>query len=176
MSVLVVGSLNVDIVTVTVKGLPKPGETLLGKSKGVFFGGKGANQAVACARLGGDVTMVGAVGLDEDGKLILNALNHEGVNNVHIAQRGNQTGFAAVTVSGSEGENTVSQDRFTSSSWCRLLTAYPLFLRSLLFRGQTHCWSPLTSKEIWFEMPASLCAKMKSPRLLQKKHFQQHGN
>ena len=105
--VLVVGSLNVDLVTITVKGLPKPGETLLGKSKGVYFGGKGANQAVACARLGGNVQMVGAVGNDDDGRLILNALKKEGVNQTQVMTRGDQSGFASVTVSGSEGENTV---------------------------------------------------------------------
>ena len=104
---IVVGSLNVDLVTVTVKGLPKPGETIVGASKGVYFGGKGANQAVACARLGGKVSMIGAVGDDEDGLKITKALDNEGINRTGVRIKGKQSGFASVTVSGSEGENTV---------------------------------------------------------------------
>jgi len=111
MSLLVVGSLNIDLVTVTVKGLPRPGETLAGKSKGIYFGGKGANQAVAAARLGGAVRMVGAVGGDEDGQRIRAALQKEGVDFSEIVTRGDQSGFASVTVCGAEGENTVSNRR-----------------------------------------------------------------
>ena len=106
--ILVIGSLNVDLVTVTVKGLPKPGETLLGKSKGTYFGGKGANQAVACARLRGEkVAMVGALGDDDDGKRYLQALQREDVICTGIVTRGDTSGFASVTVAGDEGENTV---------------------------------------------------------------------
>ena len=63
MHVLVVGSLNMDLV-VRMPQIPRPGETLLGGVFKTFPGGKGANQAVAAARLGARVTMVGCVGND----------------------------------------------------------------------------------------------------------------
>ena len=61
--ITVVGSINLDLV-VRVPALPRPGETVGGATFARIPGGKGANQAVACARLGADVTMVGAVGRD----------------------------------------------------------------------------------------------------------------
>jgi ribokinase len=64
----VVGSLNMDMVT-RVERFPAPGETLRGESFNVFPGGKGANQAVALAKLGAHVEMVGAVGDDMHGRL-----------------------------------------------------------------------------------------------------------
>ena len=59
----VLGSLNMDMVT-RVERFPKPGETISGVSFRIFPGGKGANQAVALARLGADVEMIGAIGDD----------------------------------------------------------------------------------------------------------------
>jgi ribokinase len=106
--VLVVGSLNIDQVVVTIKGLPKPGETLFGKEKLLFFGGKGANQAVSIARLQGRVEMIGAVGnKDDDGTKIKRNLTKESVQNDFVIEKDSITGFASVTVSGTEGENTV---------------------------------------------------------------------
>ena len=67
MEIVVVGSLNMDLV-VKLPQIPKPGETLLGGVFNTFPGGKGANQAVASARLGASVTMVGCVGKDAFGK------------------------------------------------------------------------------------------------------------
>jgi ribokinase len=105
---VVVGSMNVDLVVITESSLPKPGETVFGSSKATYFGGKGANQAVSCARLGGKVRMIGAVGSDDDGKRILRALEAEAIDTRTVLQRGDQSGFASVTVSGTGGENTVS--------------------------------------------------------------------
>lgn len=62
-SVLVVGSANMDMV-VSTERFPRPGETVLAREFGMYPGGKGANQAVACARLGGDVTFLGKMGRD----------------------------------------------------------------------------------------------------------------
>ena len=62
-SILVVGSANVDFVT-RLPHLPAPGETVLGESYTTAPGGKGANQAVACARAGGEVAFCGALGHD----------------------------------------------------------------------------------------------------------------
>ena len=77
--VTVLGSLNMDI-SVTVPLLPTPGATVLGSAAQFTPGGKGANQAVAAARLGADVWMVGCVGGDEFGRQLLAALRAEGIN------------------------------------------------------------------------------------------------
>ena len=72
------GSLNMDI-SVTVPRLPGPGATVVGSAARFSPGGKGANQAVAAARLGADVRMVGCVGDDDFGRQLLAALSAEGV-------------------------------------------------------------------------------------------------
>jgi len=74
----VVGSINLDLVT-RVKGLPRPGETLSGATLERVPGGKGANQAVAAARLGADVRMVGCVGADPFAQEALAGLRDAGV-------------------------------------------------------------------------------------------------
>ena len=73
------GSLNLDLV-VTVPRLPQPGETVLGDRLGSYPGGKGANQAVAAARLGGQVAMVGRVGNDSFGAELIENLDRNGVD------------------------------------------------------------------------------------------------
>ena len=77
-SVVVVGSCNMDIYSWTAR-LPQPGETVLGDRYWMGMGGKGANQAVAASRLGADVTLVGRVGNDLFGKLMLETLAAYGV-------------------------------------------------------------------------------------------------
>lgn len=77
--VVVVGSLNMDLVARTQR-LPRPGETLAGDSFFTVPGGKGANQAVAVARLGASVAMVGNVGDDAYGQELRKALEHEGID------------------------------------------------------------------------------------------------
>ena len=74
--VTVLGSLNMDI-SVTVPRLPEPGATVLGSAARFTPGGKGANQAVAAARLGAAVRMVGCVGDDDFGRQLLAALREE---------------------------------------------------------------------------------------------------
>lgn len=78
-SIVVLGSLNLDLV-VTVPRLPQPGETVLGARLGSYPGGKGANQAVAAARLGGRVAMVGRVGNDSFGASLIENLDGNGVD------------------------------------------------------------------------------------------------
>jgi ribokinase len=104
-AVVVVGSVNADLV-VTLERHPVPGETVLGRSMTVLPGGKGANQAVAAALLGADVTMVGAVGSDAYADTALSALTAAGVDlgAVHRVDAG--TGVAVVTVS-DDGENAI---------------------------------------------------------------------
>lgn len=78
-NILVVGSLNTDYV-IDVEKIVQPGETVLGHSSEKHFGGKGANQAVALARLGVFVTMVGAVGDDAEGRALKTALDKEEID------------------------------------------------------------------------------------------------
>ncbi len=99
--VLVVGSINVDVV-VSVARLPSPGETLHGRSVAHLPGGKGANQAVALARLGLDVALVGAVGPQTS----LADLTAEGVDVSAVARVDAPTGLALITVEDA-GENTI---------------------------------------------------------------------
>jgi ribokinase len=103
----VLGSLNMDI-SVSVRRLPGPGETILGAGAVIAPGGKGANQAVAAARLGGAVRMVGCVGADEFAGGITAALATEAVD--HAAVRvvpGCATGLALITVDAA-GENMIT--------------------------------------------------------------------
>lgn len=104
--VCVVGSVNMDIV-VRCPRLPKPGETLLGSSYKAFPGGKGANQAVAAARLGAQVRFVGAVGDDAHGRELLKTLEGEAIDLSHLFVRtGRASGLAMITVA-EGGENTI---------------------------------------------------------------------
>ena len=98
MSVLVFGSLNMDLVT-QVSRLPEPGETLLGDRFLTAPGGKGANQAVAAARLGVPTTMVGRVGSDSFGEELLQSLQTAGVNTAGVfVDTTTRSGIAAIAV------------------------------------------------------------------------------
>jgi ribokinase len=102
----VLGSVNMDMVT-RVAAFPKPGETVEGKSFATFTGGKGANQAVALARLGARVRMAGRVGDDLFGARYLRVFEAEGVDSSSIETvRGASTGTASIDVSDS-GENRI---------------------------------------------------------------------
>lgn len=106
MDVLVVGSVNEDIV-VSVERLPGPGETLLASEFALSCGGKGANQAVAAARDGVRVAMVGAVGDDDAGERQAAALDGAGVDTRWVRRlTGVSTGTAFIQVD-SRGENTI---------------------------------------------------------------------
>jgi ribokinase len=103
--VVVVGSINVDLV-VAAGHLPHPGETVLGGRFARHFGGKGANQAVAAARAGASVIMVGAVGRDPDGDGSLAALTVEGIDVSRVRRVDAPTGVAIIAVDAS-GENQI---------------------------------------------------------------------
>jgi ribokinase len=104
--VTVLGSLNMDI-SVTVPRLPAPGATVLGDTAQFTPGGKGANQAVAAARLGADVRMVGCVGDDDFGRQLLAALRAEGIDAdaVRVVPKV-PTGLAMIAVD-QAGENLI---------------------------------------------------------------------
>ncbi len=104
--VLVIGSINVDL-AVAVPRLPRPGETVLGGRFERHFGGKGANQAVAAARAGAQVTMLGAVGRDAYGDASLAALAAEGIDVTRVRRVDEPTGVALITVA-SDGENQIA--------------------------------------------------------------------
>lgn len=100
--VVVVGSFMMDLVARTSK-LPKPGETVIGESFSQFLGGKGFNQAVAAARSGGTVSMVGCVGDDAFGREFLDALDREGIERSGVsidAEEGTGVGLPVVESSG----------------------------------------------------------------------------
>jgi ribokinase len=107
MRIIVVGSANQDYL-VRVPRAPRAGETVMASGLTKQPGGKGANQAVAAARLGGDVSFVGAVGRDDDGASILRALGQEGVSidDVRIVDS-QPTGLALVSVD-EAGENSIT--------------------------------------------------------------------
>jgi ribokinase len=104
-SILVVGSLNMDLVVNSIK-LPQYGETIFGESFATFPGGKGANQAVAAAKLGARVTMVGCVGQDAFASELLNGLRRLDIDTSHIRKVENSTGVALITVA-QGGANTI---------------------------------------------------------------------
>lgn len=111
--IVVIGSLNRDT-TVTVDALPRAGETRLANTLAQSCGGKGANQACAIAKLGGDVTMLGAVGDDSAGRALLDSLRCAGVDVSHILKaKEYPTGQAFITVAGAGR---------TLFVWCRAPT------------------------------------------------------
>lgn len=104
--IIVVGSLNMDLVVRSPRH-PLPGETLLGGDFRTFPGGKGANQAVAAARVGGIVAMVGRVGSDDFGAALLQNLAANGVNARYVRRDAETaTGVALITVA-ADGQNTI---------------------------------------------------------------------
>ncbi|WP_419534517.1 ribokinase [Endozoicomonas sp.] len=104
--ILVLGSINVDHV-LRVDCFPKPGQTITGSSYTVMAGGKGANQAVACARLGGNTHMMAAIGQDDLGREIVQQLSDEGVDTTAITEVVDMdTGVALIFVN-TKGENII---------------------------------------------------------------------
>ena len=105
MMITVIGSMNMDLVVESEK-LPKKGETIFGKEFNTFPGGKGANQAVAAARLGGTVQMIATVGKDAFGVELRERLNKENVDTTHISvSEDSSTGIANIILS--ENDNRI---------------------------------------------------------------------
>jgi len=97
MGVLIVGSLNIDLVTY-LERMPEPGETVVGDRFESFPGGKGLNQAVAAARAGGEVTMVGVLGNDSNSNLLKQVMLKEKINSEHVRQVTGVCGTAIIEV------------------------------------------------------------------------------
>jgi ribokinase len=103
--VVVAGSVNVDLV-VGVERRPGAGETVLGSDLATHPGGKGANQAVAAARLGGRVAFLGRAGTDGNGDLVRETLRRDGVDTAHLTTTPGPNGVALITVDPS-GDNSI---------------------------------------------------------------------
>ncbi|MBW8892737.1 MAG: ribokinase, partial [Burkholderiales bacterium] len=105
--ILVLGSVNRDLI-VHAPRLPLPGETLRGQRFGSCLGGKGANQAVAAARLGGRVALAARVGLLENGAAMVAQLSGEGVDTRAIVQPADEVpGVALIVVGAEDAENQI---------------------------------------------------------------------
>ena len=108
-NIYVVGSINTDLV-INTPYMPKAGETLTGSGFFTAHGGKGANQAVAAARLGGKVKMCGCVGGDDFGLSAINALKVEGIDVENVRKiDGVPTGTAVIIVE--NGDNRIILDK-----------------------------------------------------------------
>jgi ribokinase len=104
--VIVVGSLNIDLV-VRAASLPAPGQTVTGEDLVRHQGGKGGNQAVAAARMGAQVSFIGAVGRDDFGSSALAALAAEGIATDHVTRLDRPTGVALIVVD-QAGQNQIA--------------------------------------------------------------------
>jgi ribokinase len=118
--ILVVGSINMDLVMRTSR-VPHPGETMFGEDLRAIPGGKGANQAVAVARLGMPVLLAGRVGLDHFGQILLSGLADNGVDTSHVERDDTASSGTAFIFVEPGGENTIvvatgANGRFSSRS------------------------------------------------------------
>ena len=107
MKIVVVGSINTDMI-VKVPRIPKPGETILGGKFSTAAGGKGANQAVAAARAGGDVTFIARVGNDMFGKQALEDFESNNINAKYIKTDNAEPSGVALIFVDEKGENSIA--------------------------------------------------------------------
>lgn len=104
--ICVLGSINMDFV-ISVESIPQIGETITASDQKTYPGGKGNNQAVACSRLGAEVSFIGKIGNDEPGDTLLGNIKNEGINTDYIKRDSDSvTGRAMILVS-KKGENSI---------------------------------------------------------------------
>lgn len=111
-NILVIGSVNMDMVINTPR-LPNLGETIDGEGFDTIQGGKGANQAIAAAKLGGNVKMIACVGTDIYGKTLMSGLENNGVDISGVETIDGSSGIAIITVC--EGDNHIILDKGANS-------------------------------------------------------------
>lgn len=104
--ITVIGSANIDLTVRSVR-LPLPGETIVGTGFQRHFGGKGANQAVAAARLGANVRFIGKIGPDTHGKECREQLSREGVDVSHLLESASSPTGTAVILVDEAGQNSI---------------------------------------------------------------------
>lgn len=129
--VIIVGSINMDTV-LRVERIPLAGETVLAHSMERYAGGKGANQAVAAARMGAQVHIIGRVGADEAGDFMRTSLRESGVETDAVETSvGTSTGLALITVS-ADGENciVVNQGANALVDECQLVRCEGIFSKA----------------------------------------------
>ncbi len=144
---VVVGSINMDI-TQRVVALPAPGATIVAQSTTLSPGGKGANQAVAAARLGMGIRMLGAVGDDPFAPTLIQSLAASGVETADIKECAGSTGLATITVDDS-GENiivlTPGANALLTTEWIMPQRAHILTADTLIVQNEipweTTCWA-----------------------------------
>jgi ribokinase len=105
--IVVVGSSNTDMIVQT-PHIPRPGETILGGTFNTAAGGKGANQAVACARAGGQVTFVARVGADMFGDQALQGFREDGINVDFVTKDESAPSGVALIIVDDQGENSIA--------------------------------------------------------------------
>jgi ribokinase len=105
--ILVIGSSNTDMI-VQAPRIPRPGETILGGTFNTAAGGKGANQAVACARAGGKVTFVARVGRDMFGEQALQGFRQDGIDVTYVKQDDTAPSGVALIIVDEHGENSIA--------------------------------------------------------------------
>ena len=106
-TIVVIGSSNTDMIVHT-PHIPRPGETILGGTFSTAAGGKGANQAVSCARAGGAVTFVARVGKDMFGDQALQGFRADGINVDHVGQDPGAPSGVALIIVDEKGENSIA--------------------------------------------------------------------
>lgn len=116
MKIFIFGSVNVDV-SARMPALPRPGQTVNASGYGIGLGGKGANQAVAVAKLGGDVRFVGAVGKDAFGELAIREMREFGLNTDGVRVIDDiDTGMAIIQVE-EAGQNTIAVCAGANERW-----------------------------------------------------------
>ena len=99
--------------------IPSVGETIIGKKYNIGPGGKGCNQAIAIARLGGKVNFISKIGKDEYGKLALDTLEENNIDTKQIIQaEGLQTGVAGIMINSKNGKNAINVITGAPSTFC----------------------------------------------------------
>ena len=109
--ILVIGSINTDI-SITTDRMPEKGETVFGYGFETNIGGKGANQAIACGKLGGNVAIAACIGPDDNGKHAKNYLKSVNVNTDNIITKNGESGSAVIILS--NGDNRIIVNKGTN--------------------------------------------------------------
>jgi ribokinase len=137
--IAVIGSMNMDY-TIETDTLPNIGETVLANHFFKNIGGKGANQAVAAARLGGEVSLYGSLGLDENGQLIKEQMEKENINvsNLHYV-KGSPTGVAFIELFNSDNRILVvpGANQYTNISYIKMVEESLLKHNVFVFQLET---------------------------------------
>ena len=135
--IAVIGSINMDMTAVSER-IPRPGETISAKSLRYIPGGKGANQAVAASRLGGDVTMFGCVGDDAFGMKLIDNLKDNGINTDFIRTiPGESSGLAMIVVAENDnaitvipGANASVSEEYIDANWNEIVRSDIILLQN----------------------------------------------